>query len=172
MMRAVLYARVSSETQAKQSTVESQVEALRARACQDGMAIRPDQEYVDDGVSGGTLNRPALDRLMDAAADGDVDVLYVLAPDRLARKFAHQALLLEEFSRWGVRVVFLNQAAAEGPEGELLVQVQGVIAEYEKAKILERSRRGKLHKARQGSVSVLSQAPYGYVYVRKAGQES
>ena len=171
MRRAALYARVSSDRQAKDTTIQSQVEALREQARRDGVAVLPVNEYTDDGVSGATLNRPALDKLMDTAADGELDLLYVLAPDRLARKYAYQALLLEEFNRWGVQVVFLNQPAADGPEGELLVQVQGMIAEYEKAKILERSRRGKLHKARQGAVSVLSTAPYGYVYVRKVGSD-
>jgi site-specific DNA recombinase len=145
---------------------------LRSGARTEGQVILPEDEFIDDGVSGGVLVRPALERLRDQVAEGSIDVLFVLSPDRLARKYAYQALLLEEFKRSGVEVIFLNHSAEESPEGELLLQVQGVIAEYEKAKILERSRRGKLHKARNGAVSVLSTAPYGYVYLRKAGAES
>jgi site-specific DNA recombinase len=102
---------------------------------------------VDEGHSGSTLLRPALERLRDAAYAGALDRLYVHAPDRLARKYAYQVLLLEELQRHGVEVVFLNQPLGETAEVQLLVQVQGMIAEYERAKILERSRRGKRHAA-------------------------
>jgi site-specific DNA recombinase len=104
-------------------------------------------------------------------AAGTVDRLYVLCPDRLARHYAYQVLLIDEFRRAGVAVVFLNRAIGTSPEDDLLLQVQGMVAEYERAKkILERSRRGKRHAARQGVVSILSGAPYGYRYVdRHAG---
>jgi site-specific DNA recombinase len=105
--------------------------------------------------------------LRDAAAAGDVDRLYVHSPDRLARKYAYQALLLDEFQRVGVEVVFLNRALGQSPEDDLLLQVQGMVAEYERAKILERSRRGKRHGAHSGVVNVLCGAPYGYRYVTK-----
>lgn len=88
-------------------------------------------------------------------------------PDRLARTYAHQVLLLEEFIRAGVEVIFLNREVGQTPEDQLLLQVQGMIAEYERAKILERSRRGKRHGAQVGKISVLSGAPYGYRYVSK-----
>jgi site-specific DNA recombinase len=91
----------------------------------------------------------------------------VHSPDRLARRYAYQALLLDEFQAAGVEVVFLNRALGESPEDELLLQVQGMVAEYERAKILERSRRGKRHGAQAGVVSVLSGAPYGYRYIKK-----
>jgi site-specific DNA recombinase len=100
-------------------------------------------------------------------AAGGIDRLYVHCPDRLARNYAHQVLLLEEFLRAGVEVVFLNREVGQTPEDQLLLQVQGMIAEYERAKILERSRRGKRHAAQVGNVSVLSCAPYGYRYVSK-----
>src|SRR5206468_1158292 len=93
--------------------------------------------------------------------------LYVLCPDRLARKYAYQYLLLEELRRCGVEVVFLDHASGSSPEDELLLQMQGMIAEYERAKILERCRRGRRHAARQGCVQVLTGAPYGYRYIRK-----
>lgn len=109
--------------------------------------------------------RPALERLRDGIAAGAIDRLYVHSPDRLARKYACQVLLIDEFQRAGVEVVFLNRALGETPEDELLLQVQGMVAEYERAKILERSRRGKRHRAQRGEVRVLSGAPYGYRYV-------
>jgi site-specific DNA recombinase len=97
----------------------------------------------------------------------------VYSPDRLARKYAYQVVLLEEFHRAGVEVIFLNQPVGHSPEEDLLLQMQGMIAEYERAQILERSRRGKRHAARTGDVSVLAGAPYGYRYISQqegAGQ--
>jgi site-specific DNA recombinase len=123
--------------------------------------------FVDDGYSGATLLRPALEQVRDVAAGG-LDRLYVHCPDRLARNYAHQAVLLEELTRAGVEIVFLNHAGGSSAEEHLLLQVQGVIAEYERAKFLERSRRGKRYAAQSGRVSVLGQAPYGYRYIRAA----
>jgi site-specific DNA recombinase len=157
-----LYARVSSDHQAEAGTIASQVAALEQRMRADGVAVEPELRFVDDGYSGSTLVRPALERLRDAAADGAVDRLYVHAPDRLARSYAHQVLLVDELTRCGVAIVFLNRAVGDSPEDQLLLQVQGVVAEYERAKLLERSRRGRLHAAREGRVSVLAgTAPYG-----------
>ena len=108
--------------------------------------------------------------MRDAVAAGEVDRVYVHAPDRLARRYAYQVLLIEEFRRAGVEVVFLNRPIGGSAEDDLLLQVQGVIAEYERARILERSRRGRRHAARSGAVSALCGAPYGYRYVgRHAG---
>ncbi len=163
-----LYARVSSERQVEAQTVGSQLAALRERAVSDGLPIAPAHEFVDDGYSGATLIRPALERVRDLAALGGVEVLYVHSPDRLARKYVHQVLLLDEFARAGVRVVFLNHTPAQTPEDELLLQVQGVIAEYERAKIIERVRRGRRHAARLGSLAALAHAPYGYHYLGPA----
>jgi len=165
--QAALYARVSSEQQATAHTIASQLAALRERVAADGLTLRDDLSFVDEGYSGATLIRPALERLRDAVAAGDVDRLYVHSPDRLARKYAYQALLLDEFQRAGVEVVFLNRALGQSPEDDLLLQVQGMVAEYERAKILERSRRGKRHGAHSGVVNVLSGAPYGYRYITK-----
>jgi site-specific DNA recombinase len=113
------------------------------------------------------LVRPSLERLRDFCASGGVERLYVHSPDRLARKYAYQALLIDEFQRLGIEVVFLNRELSRSPEDELLLQVQGMVAEYERAKILERSQRGKRHAAQVGSVNVLCGAPYGYRYVSK-----
>jgi site-specific DNA recombinase len=162
-----IYARVSSEQQATSSTIDSQIAALEARLAQDGLALIPEGRFTDEGYSGATLVRPALDRLRDAVAAGNLDRLYVHSPDRLARRYAYQVLLIDEFHRAGVEIIFLNRPIGLSPEDDLLLQVQGMVAEYERAKILERSRRGKRHAARQGAVSVLSGAPYGYRYVGK-----
>lgn len=167
MIHAAIYARVSSEQQADSHTIASQVAALQARVAADSLPLTPDQHFLDEGYSGATLIRPALERLRDAAALGSVTRLYVHSPDRLARKYAYQVLLIDELQRAGVEVVFLNRELGRSPEDDLLLQVQGMVAEYERAKILERSRRGKRHAAQTGEVSVLSNAPYGYHYVRK-----
>ncbi len=166
MCQLALYARVSSEQQAEANTIASQLAALQARIQADGFEPQQALAFVDDGYSGAYLARPALERLRDAAADQPFDRLDVLCPDRLARNYAHQALLLEELGRAGVEVVFLNRPLSSSPEDQLLLQVQGVIAEYERAKFLERSRRGKRYAAQAGRVSVLGNAPYGYRYVR------
>jgi site-specific DNA recombinase len=168
-VRVALYARVSSEQQAEAGTIASQIEAIRKRIVEDGLCIDGELEFVDEGYSGATLVRPALERLRDIAASGCVDRLYVHSPDRLARKYAYQVVLVDELRRCGVEIEFLNRGVGDSPEDSLLLQVQGMVAEYERAKILERSRRGKLHAARRGSVAVLGGAPYGYRYV-SAGQ--
>jgi site-specific DNA recombinase len=159
------YARVSSEAQARDHTIDSQVAALKERIAADGFQIEPDHGYMDDGSSGTNLQRPALEKLRDAVASGQIERVYVLAPDRLGRRHAHQVLLIEEFRRAGAEVVFLNRSIGGTAEDELLLQVQGIIAEYERAKILERVRRGRLHAARSGLVSALTGAPFGYRYI-------
>jgi site-specific DNA recombinase len=164
--RVAIYARVS-DPNAPEGTIASQVAALEARLAQDGVRLEPECRFVDDGYTGATLVRPALERLRDAVAAGALDRLYVHCPDRLARHYAYQVLLIDEFRRAGVEVVFLNRAIGTSPEDDLLLQVQGMVAEYERAKIRERSRRGKRHAAAQGVINVLSGAPYGYHYVNR-----
>jgi site-specific DNA recombinase len=164
---AAIYARVSSDQQAAAHTIASQVAALRERVTLDGLVLPEAMQFLDEGYSGATLVRPALERLRDVIAAGAIDRLYVHSPDRLARKYAYQVLLVDEFQRMGVEVVFLNRELGRSPEDDLLLQVQGMMAEYERAKIVERHRRGKLHAARAGLVNVLSGAPYGYRYVDK-----
>ena len=146
-LQGALYARVSSDQQSQAQTIQSQLMALRARLEADGVQLAPHGEFVDDGYSGSTLISPALERLRDAVANGSVDRLYVHFFDRLACKYAYQVLLVDEWQRAGIEIVFLNRALGDSSEDELLLQVQGMIAEYERAKILERSRRGKRHKA-------------------------
>jgi len=161
-LRSAIYARVSSEQQAKEHTIASQLDVLKRRITDDALECDPELCFVDDGYSGSSLIRPGLERLRDQAAAGAIDRLYVLSPDRLSRKYAYQVLIVEELARCGVEVVFLNNPIGKDPEENLLLQVQGMIAEYERAKIMERSRRGKQYAARRGSVNVLAGAPYGY----------
>jgi site-specific DNA recombinase len=166
--QAALYARVSSEQQAHSGTIASQVASLRERIATDGVRLEPEHVFLDLGYSGASLLRPALERLRDAVAAGIIDRVYVHSPDRLARRYAYQVLLVEEFRRAGAEVVFLNRPIGGSAEDDLLLQVQGVIAEYERAKLLERGRRGRRHAARSGSVSALCAAPFGYRYIGKA----
>ncbi|HEX4070389.1 MAG TPA: recombinase family protein [Planctomycetaceae bacterium] len=161
------YSRVSGDKQAKDGTIASQLEAITQRVTSDALECEPELCFIDDGYSGDILVRPGLERLRDQAAAGVIDRLYVLDPDRLSRKHAYQVLVYEELTRCGVEVVFLCNPLGHGPEQNLLLQVQGMIAEYERAKIMERCRRGKQYAARHGSVNVLSGAPYGYRYIDK-----
>ena len=166
---AAIYARVSSDRQRREQTIQSQTAALRELAAGRGLLITDDLVFEDEGVSGAVLRRPELERLRDLAVEGRFEVLLCHAPDRLARRYAYQVLLLEEFQRAGIEVVFAKEPERSGtPEDELLRQFQGMIAEYERAQIAERCRRGKLHRARAGAVSVLARAPYGYRYVKKS----
>jgi site-specific DNA recombinase len=164
---AVIYARVSSARQKKDETIASQTAALRVHAEQLGLEVPDEWVFCDEGHSGATLIRPALEHLRDLIAEVGIDVVLCYSPDRLARKFAYQALLLEEFARAGTRVQFIKGPRGDSPEDRLLVQFQGMFAEYEKAQIMERYRRGKAHRARTGSINVLSGAPFGYRYLRK-----
>jgi site-specific DNA recombinase len=167
MTSAAIYARVSSARQKKDQTIASQTAALRDHAAALHLEVPEEWVFEDEGHSGATLVRPALERLRDLVAGACVDVVLVYSPDRLARKFAYQALLIEEFARAGTRVEFVNGPRGDSPEDQLLVQFQGMFAEYEKAQLMERYRRGKTYRARSGSVNVLSGAPFGYRFVRK-----
>ena len=167
MTAAAIYARVSSARQAKDETIGSQLAALREHAATSRLEVPAEWVFADEGHSGATLARPALEALRDLAAQGCLDLVLVYSPDRLARKFACQALLIEELARCGARVEFVKGPRGDSPEDQLLVQFQGMFAEYEKAQLMERYRRGKAWRAKAGSVNVLSGAPFGYRYVRK-----
>jgi DNA invertase Pin-like site-specific DNA recombinase len=167
MTSAAIYARVSSARQAKDETIGSQLAALREHAGKSRLDVPGEWVFADEGHSGATLVRPGLEALRDLAAQGCLDVVLVYSPDRLARKFAYQALLIEELARCGTRVEFVKGPRGDSPEDQLLVQFQGIFAEYEKAQLAERYRRGKAWRAKSGSVNVLSGAPFGYRYVRK-----
>jgi len=161
-MRAAIYARVSSERQEKEHTIGSQLEALRAYAATNGMDVV--EEFTDEGYSGARLARPALDRMRDLAERRGFEVLLTYCTDRLARKFVLQALILDELERFGVKTIFLEGGAADDPLSKLMHQITGAVAEFERAKITERYRRGKLYRARCGEI-VSPDVPFGYVKV-------
>jgi site-specific DNA recombinase len=164
---AAIYARVSSDRQKQDHTITSQTTALVEYAKTNGYVVPPEWVFQDEGYSGANLQRPGLEALRDLAAQGQMTTVLIYSPDRLSRKYAYQVLLAEELARCGVDIVFLKSPSGGSPEDQLVVQFQGMIAEYERAQIAERSRRGKRHKAQQGVVNILSGAPYGYRYVRK-----
>lgn len=164
--RAAIYARVSSSKQSEEKTIDSQIEVLMEYAEKHAFDVPEGWIFKDDGITGSTIQRPALDNLRDLISSGSPDILLIYHPDRLARKYVYQALLLDEFSKHGVEVVFYKNKKAETPEEHFLEQFQGVFAEYERAQITERCRRGRLHKARQGSITVLPNAPFGYRYIK------
>jgi site-specific DNA recombinase len=165
---AAIYARVSSDRQKENQTIASQTAALKEYAESHGYLVPAEWVFEDDGYSGASLIRPGLEAMRDLAAQGQIEAALVYAPDRLSRKYAYQVLLGEEFARGGVSLVFLKSPSGETAEDQLLVQFQGMIAEYERAQIMERTRRGKRHRAQQGLVNVLSGAPYGYRYIKKS----
>jgi site-specific DNA recombinase len=168
-MQVALYARVSTERQERDQTITSQLRALQDWVQHHQHEVRPEHIYTDEGISGSRLDRPALDRLRDAAREGAFALVVVCSPDRLARKYAYQVLVLEEHQRAGCRVVFLQRPLSDDPQDQLLLQMQGVIAEYERAVLQERFRRGKLHRARAGQY-LGGRAPYGYRYLHKRDQ--
>src|ERR1700752_1536987 len=170
MRMAAIYARVSSEQQREANTIASQTASLIEFAENHDLDVPKEWVFEDEGYSGATLERPALERLRDLAAEGQIQVVLAYAPDRLSRKYAYQILLIEELARHGVETLFVKAPQGDSAEDQLLVQCQGMIAEYERAQILERSRRGKRHRAHRGEVSVMSGAPYGYHYVRKTDE--
>jgi site-specific DNA recombinase len=161
------YARVSSDKQEKEQTIDSQVDALRRAAEERGWHLLPDLICTDDGRSGATLARPGLDRLRDLIAEGTCAAVLVCSPDRLARNYAYQVLVIDEFRRAGCEAVFLNHAFGASPEQQMLLQMQGVFAEYERALITERTRRGRLFWARQGRVNWGGTPTYGYRLLRR-----
>ncbi|HEY6253735.1 MAG TPA: recombinase family protein [Candidatus Angelobacter sp.] len=167
---AAIYARVSSEQQREENTIASQTASLIEFAKSHELEVPKEWVFEDEGYSGATLERPGLERVRDLAAEGQIQVMLAYSPDRLSRKYAYQILLIEEFARHGVETLFVKSPQGNSAEDQLLVQFQGMIAEYERAQILERSRRGKRHRAQSGEVSVLSAAPYGYRYVRKTDE--
>src|SRR5215475_6657650 len=166
-MQVACYARVSTTQQQQEGTIESQRRALQQHIQHHGWSLLPEHEYLDEGVSGARLDRPALDRLRDCAQRGEFDAVVVLAPDRLARNYAHQWFLVEEFEKLNTQLIFLQNPFGDTPQGKLLTQMQGMIAEYERAQIAERSRRGRLEKARRGEFMPWAYRCYGYRYLPK-----
>jgi site-specific DNA recombinase len=166
-MQVACYARVSTSHQQHEGTIESQRRSLMQHMQPHGWSLLPEHEYIDDGISGARLDRPALDRLRDAARRGECDAVVTLSPDRLARNYAHQWLLIEEFEKMNTPLIFLQQPFGDSPQGKLLTQMQGMIAEYERAQMAERTRRGRLEKARHGECIPWAYRCYGYRYLPK-----
>lgn len=169
-MRVAIYARVSTESQEARGTIGSQLEVLRKRVATEGHELVA--EYRDDGWSGARLDRPGLDALRDAAEAGRLDAVWCLSPDRLARMYAYQVIVVDELAHHGVTVLFHDTPPlADDPQAQLLTQVQGVIAEYERAKIAERYRRGKLWRARAGEV-IAWKCSYGYRRIARSAERA
>ena len=167
MTTAAIYARVSGARQKEEQTIGSQVAECKTAAGSWGLDVPEGWVFTDEGYSGASLVRPALEHLRDLAAQVPVDVVVCYSPDRLARKLAYQTLLIDELNKAGSEVRFVKARKVETPEDEMLLQFQGMMAEYERALIMERTRRGKAFRARAGVVNVLGSAPYGYRYVRR-----
>jgi site-specific DNA recombinase len=170
MRMAAIYARVSSDQQREANTIASQTASLIEFGKNQDLEVPKEWVFEDDGYSGATLERPGLEHVRDLAAEGQIQIVLAYSPDRLSRKYAYQILLIEELARNGVETLFVKAPQGSSAEDQLLVQFQGMIAEYERAQILERSRRGKRHRAQSGEVSVMSGAPYGYRYIRKTDE--
>jgi site-specific DNA recombinase len=162
-----IYTRVSSDRQKEEQTIASQTASLVEHSQQEGYTVPAEWIFQDEGYSGATLIRPGLEKVRDLAAEGQIECVLIYSPDRLSRKYAYQVLLVEEFARHGVEIIFIKSPRASTPEEQLLLQFQGMIAEYERAQIAERTRRGKRYRAKAGSINVLSGAPYGFRYIKK-----
>src|SRR3954471_10037674 len=172
MQAVAVYARVSTQRQAQANTPEQQLERLRTYAQAQGWDLPPEHVFRDDGYSGATLHRPGLDRLRDAATSARFDRILITAPDRLGRNYVHQVLLVqvllvqvllvEALQRHGAEVEFLDRPMSQDPHDQLLLQIRGAVAEYERTLINERMRRGRLRKLRAGTLLPWTQPPYGY----------
>ena len=166
--KAAIYARVSSQRQKDGDTIESQIEALKTFALQEGYTVPEKWLFIDNGVSGEMLDRPALDELRDVIRTEHMTAVLAYAPDRLSRKYSHQLILFEEFKKHGVKVRCVKEGpTADTPEAAMLSHFQGIFAEYERALILDRSRRGRIHKAKQGDPCILPSVPFGYKKTKK-----
>lgn len=161
-MSLAIYVRVSTQRQAQAQTIEQQLERLRAYIRSQGWEPTLEHIFRDDGYSGASLNRPGLDRLRDAVRAAEVDRVLITDPDRLARNYVHQMVLLEELEREGCQVLFLDRPMSQDPHDHLLLQIRGAVAEYERTLIAERMRRGRQMKLRAGSLLPWTRPPYGY----------
>src|SRR2546430_4822600 len=161
-MRVAVYGRVSTARQAQAQTIEQQLDRLRAAVAGHGWELDEQHVYRDDGYSGASLGRPGLDRLRDHAAVAELDLVLVTAPDRLARNYVHQVLLIDELAGQGCQVEFLDRPMSQDPHDQLLLQIRGAVAEYERTLITERMRRGRLAKLRAGTLLPWTTPPFGY----------
>ena len=161
-VRAAIYARVSTANQTQAQTIDQQLTRLQAHIQAQGWTLAPEHIFRDDGRSGADLNRPGLDHLRDAARRGDFDCALITEPDRLARNFVQQMIVLDELERGGCRVAFLDRPMGQDPHDRLLLQIRGAVAEYERTLIADRMRRGRQQKYRAGVLLPWTRPPYGY----------
>src|ERR671933_1049248 len=159
--RAILYARVSTDEQARSGySLAQQIEALREYAAREGYEVL--EEVSDPGQSGASLERPGMDRVRDLVAGGGVSVVLAQDRDRFAREPAYHYLLRREFEEHGTKIRALNDMGDDSPEGELTDGILDQLAKYERAKIAERTRRGKLKKARNGNIVNAKRTRFGF----------
>lgn len=162
---AALYARVSTPNQEEEATIDSQVAAIEGYIKKKGYDLPADFYFLDQAVSRARLERPSLDQLRHLAADGAFSIVVCYSPDRLSRNYPHQWVIMDELQRNGVRVEFVNQPEmGDNPQAQLMLGVQGLFAEYERAMIKERLRLGRLYKIRTGQL-MHNALPYGYRYI-------
>ena len=161
-MRAAIYVRVSTQRQAQAQTIDQQLTRLRTRIREQDWSLEPEHVFVDDGYSGAKLNRPGLDDLRDRAALAEFDVVLITEPDRLARNYVHQMLVLEELEKHGIQIEFLDHPMGDDPHDRLLLQIRGAVAEYERTLITDRMRRGRIMKYRAEKLLPWGRPPYGY----------
>jgi len=161
-IRIAIYVRVSTQRQAQTQTIEQQPDRLRAHLQAQGLPLPEGDIFRDDGYSGASLKRPGLDRLRDRAAMASFEKIFITDPDRLARNYVHQVLLLEELQKHGCRVEFLDRLMSQDPHDQLLLQIRGAVAEYERTLIAERMRRGRQRQFQAGKMLPWTRAPYGY----------
>jgi site-specific DNA recombinase len=161
-LRAALYARVSTPHQTQTETIEQQLNQLKNHIDEQGWSLQEKHVFRDDGRSGATLNRPGLDRLRDTVRFGGVDCVVLTTPDRLARNYVHQMIVLDELEAAGCQVHFLDRPMSQDPHDKLLLQIRGAVAEYERTLITDRMRRGRLAKYQAGLLLPWTRPPYGY----------
>jgi site-specific DNA recombinase len=161
-MRIAISVRVSTQRQAEMQSIDQQIERLRKHVEDQGWPLPEDHVFRDDGYSGASLKRPGLDRLRDRAALASFDAVFLTDPDRLARNYVHQVLLIEELQKHGCRVEFLDRPMSQDPHDQLLLQIRGAVAEYERTLIAERTRRGRQRRFQAGQMLPWTRAPYGY----------
>ena len=161
-MNIAVYVRVSTQRQAQAQTIEQQLESLRTYHQSHGWSWQEEHIFRDDGYSGAKLHRPGLDRLRERVGRAAFDRVVMTAPDRLARNYVHQMLLIEEFERSGCQVEFVDRPMSHDPHDQLLLQIRGAVSEYERSLIAERMRRGRRQKYQAGGLLPWTRTPYGY----------
>lgn len=165
MTKAALYARVSTDAQQKEGTINSQIAELKKQIAEAGHELV--KEYIDDGYSGAYLDRPALEELRAALKTNTFDAVYFLCADRIARDAIHQNIIVSELLKHKKRIIISGKDYEENPENKFALTVFGAVSEFERAKLIERMTRGKQHRLRMGELASQGHICYGYTYARK-----